>query len=233
MAGRFWPGQNPIGKRFRAGGRWCEIIGVARNSKYRSLAESPEPHVYQPLFQEFHAEVLLHVRARVNPATLRSALEGVVARLNPNLPLVDVRPLSAQIELALSGYRMAAALLAVFGLVALAMASIGTYGVMAHSVTQRTREIGIRTALGADRSQIFKLVVGQGMGLILSGVVIGLVAAAALTRFLSSLLFEISPRDPLTFLAVPAAVSVIALAAAALPARAAARVDPLTALRYE
>ena len=235
MAKRFWPNQDAIGKRFRFFGDefYREVIGVARDTKYNGLTEASIPFIYAPLLQNYADAGTLHVRATGSAAQIAGAVRGVAKDLAANVPLLNVQTLGDRIDQSLDGTRAQTRLLAFFGLLALLLSSIGIYGVMAYSVAQRTREIGIRMALGARSQNVLSLVVRQGMTLVVSGVALGLIAAFAVTRLVGSLLFGVGAADPATF--VIASLSLVGVAALAgyLPARRATKVDPLIALRQD
>jgi predicted permease len=233
MARRYWPGQDPLGKQLRTGPRAYQVAGVAKDIKYHNLGEEPQPYMYFSMQQFYKPEVVLHARVSGDPTTMLSALRQTVASMDPNLPLFDSETMTANMSDSLFPQRIAASLLGLFGLLALVLAAVGLYGVMAHSVTQRTHEIGIRMALGARASDVLRLVVGQGMRLALVGVAAGLAGSFALTRFLSSLLYGVSATDIATFAVTPLLLVGVALVACFVPARRAARVDPMVALRYE
>jgi macrolide transport system ATP-binding/permease protein len=236
FARRYFEGDDPIGKRmsFRgAQGPWSEIIGVARDSKYRTLGEIPRPFAYVPLAQNHETGMALHVRTTGNPIGLAAAVRHEVQSLDQNLPVTELQTLSGVVAGSLFAARMGAALLAVFGSLALLLAAIGLYGVMSYTVSRRTREIGIRMALGAATGNVLRLVLKEGMSLVGSGVAVGLIVAAAVTRLLASFLYGVSPLDAATFVAIPLLLALVAFLASYLPARRAAKVDPMIALRYE
>jgi macrolide transport system ATP-binding/permease protein len=233
---RHFNGQGALGQRlsFRgAEGPWYEIVGVARDSKYRALSEGPTPFVYLPLAQNHETGMTLLVRTAGDPAAVAAAVRSEVQAIDRNVPLTGVRPMTELIGNSLYAARMGATLLGVFALVALTLAAVGVYGVMAFSVARRTREIGIRMALGAGRRDVLRLVLKEGMTLVAVGVGVGLMTAAAVTRLLAGFLYGVSVTDAATFIAVPAALALVALAACYVPARRATKVDPLVALRYE
>jgi predicted permease len=214
-------------------GPYTQIVGVARDGKYRTLGENPRPTVYVPLAQNHETGMTLHVRAIGNPVSIAGSVRHEVQALDPNLAVTTVQPLAEVVGSSLFAARMGAALLVIFGLVALLLASVGLYGVMSYAVARRTREIGIRMALGAERGGVLRLVLKQGMALVAAGIATGLIAAVAVTRVLASFLYGVSTLDAATFVAVPLVLVVVALLASYLPARRAARVDPIVALRYE
>ena len=236
FARNFFHGKEAIGKRFNFDGPtepFWEIISVASDGKYNTLGEKPQPLVYLPLLRNYDSTVTLVARTTVNPQTVIAALRNEIKNLDPNLPLYDVKTLNEHMSIPLFPARMAALVLGSFGLLALILAAVGIYGVMSYAVSQRTHEIGIRMALGASRRDVLKLVVGQGMILTLVGIAIGLVGAFALTRLMASLLFTVSATDPVTFAGISALLAFVALVACYVPARRAAKVDPMVALRYE
>jgi predicted permease len=241
FARRYWPGQEPIGKRIQMGvarsganeSPYLEVVGVVKDGKYVTLGEEATPFFYLNLAQLYQSSPTLIVRTRGNPSDYLAAVRGEVAALDKSLPLYDVKTMRQHLGLALLPARLAGNVLGVFGLVALVMAAAGIYGVMAYSVAQRTREIGVRMALGASAGAVLRLVTKQGMKLTLVGIVIGLAASLALTRLMKSLLFGVSATDPLTFVVVALLLIVVALLACYVPARRAAKVDPMVALRCE
>jgi predicted permease len=236
FARRYWPNADPIGKRISANGSqgpFREVVGVTRTGKYNTLGEDPRPFYYLPLWQEYHGTVTLHVKTSSDPRTLVSSVRDAVRAVDGTVPLFDIKTMEEQMLVALLPARLAGTLLGAFGLLALLLASVGIYGVMAYSVVQRTREIGVRRALGAQTNNLLRLILGEGMRLAAIGFAIGLVAALALTRFVSSLLYGVTPTDPLTFVGALGILMAAALVACYIPALRALRVDPVTALRYE
>jgi putative ABC transport system permease protein len=235
MARRFWPNQSAVGKRFKFFGEefYREVVGVARDTKYNDLTEANTPFIYVPLLQNYADAGTLHVRAAGDAAQITAAVRGVVKELAPNLLLLDVQTLSNRIDQSLNGQRSQTRLLAFFGLLALLLSSIGIYGVMAYSVAQRTREIGIRMALGARSQNVLSLIIKQGMALVVSGVALGLIAAFVVTRLIGSLLFGVTAADPMTFAVTSLLLVGVAALAGYLPARRATKVDPLIALRQD
>ncbi len=234
MAKRFWPDQDPIGKRFKFFGQTNvqQVVGVAADSKYNFIGEDPTPYIYQATTQVYQPQVSLFVKAARPEAALGTA-RGEVQQLDRSLPLQAVYTLDDIFDQALWAPRMAASLLGIFAGLSLVLAVIGIYGVMAYSVSQRTRELGIRMALGASRDDVVRLVVAQGLRLTATGVVVGLLASLALSRLVASLLLNVSPTDLVTFAVVPAVLAAAALGASYLPALRATRIDPLVALLYE
>jgi predicted permease len=231
-------GESPIGKRFGFNDdkpNEVEVVGVVADAKYGNLRDDSPPTLYVSWLQELRSvgAVTFEVRTAGDPAAFVPAIRQAVREVDPNLPLAGI---STQVEVANESVtieRMFARLLSFFGLLALLLAAIGLYGVMAYSVTQRTKEIGIRMALGAQRHNVLKLVLSQGIILTLIGVALGAGGAIGLTRLVKSLLFGVSATDPVTFVAIALLLSVVALLATYIPARRATKVDPLVALRYE
>lgn len=234
LARRYYSG-NAVGKRlqFGTGTHFIEIVGVVRTVKYRSLRENPLPFIYIPSTQEYRAGMTMMVRTAGDPASLAGAVRNEIRGINKDVTMFSVQTMSRHISDQIAGNRMVAVLLSIFGGGALLLASIGIYGVVSYSVAQRTHEIGVRMALGAEQRSILKLIVRQGMVLVLIGAGIGLALALALTRVLNSLLFGVSATDPLSFTMVLLVLIGVALLACYIPARRATKVDPLVALRYE
>ena len=241
MAKQFFPGENPIGKRFssgfsrsgRQGGDWVEIVGVARDSKYAALSEPDRPVVYMPLAQRHETGVVLYVRANGALAPIVSQVRREIQAIEPHLPVPDPLTMGETVATSLYAPRMGAMLLAIFGGLALLLASLGIYGVLSFSIARRTREIGIRVALGADGRRVTALVLREGMSLVGLGLAIGLGAGFYLSESVKAFLFDVSPRDLTTFAIVPCVLVAVALLACYVPARRALRVDPLTALKAE
>ena len=239
FARRFWPEQSlqeVVGKNLSisgARGPFYQVIGVAKTGKYRNLREAPLPFMFVALSQEYRSRVTLLLRTAGDPARLMPALRAELQKLDKTLPLYDVKTLDEHLGRALGQERTNAWLIGSFGVLATLLAAVGIYGVMSYTVTQRTRELGIRLALGASRGDVLRLVVGRGVVLTSIGLAIGLGSALALTRVVSTLLYGVSATDPLTFVAVAIALAGVALGACLIPARRAARVDPVVALRYE
>ena len=236
FARRFLPSQEPIGQRLNFGGsekETQEIIGVVADVKNDDLDEAVDPIAYSPYAQNVWLSMNLVVRATQDPTRLASAVRSEVQALDPNLPVSNIKPVRQMIDERISPKRLMTYILGVFALIALLLASVGIYGVMSYAVTQRTREIGVRMALGAQAVDVLKLVIKNGMTMALVGVAIGLAGAYALTRLLANLLFKVTPTDVVTFAAVSISLIVVALIACYVPARRATKVDPLVALRYE
>ena len=236
FAKRFWPGQSALGKRFSlegSAGPWVEVVGVMRDGKYFSLSEDPTPFVYLSLRPGSGSYLTLVVRTASDPQGTIQALRAEFQQLDANLPVYNIKTMTEHMSLPLFPARVAAILLGSFGVLALALAAIGIFGVMSYAVSQRTREIGIRMALGSSANGIVKLVVGHGLKLIALGMAIGLVCAFAGTRLMSSLLYGVSATDSVTFAVIALLLTGVALLACYLPARRAAKVDPMVALRCE
>jgi len=236
-ARRFFPGESPLGKRYRNGppgeGDEIEVIGVVKDAKYRSLYERPQPMTYYPYSQQGMYLGNFEVRFSGEPGAVAAAVRRAIKEVNGALPIFEVATLSEQVDRSLVQQKLIARLSSLFGLLALLLASVGIYGVISYSVTQRTREIGVRMALGAERSDVLRLVLGQGAKLALAGGLIGLGASWALTRWIKSLLFNVSATDPATFVAIALLLIAVALLACYIPARRATKVDPMIALRCE
>jgi putative ABC transport system permease protein len=238
MAGRFFPNADPIGKHLKPGGResnapWLTVVGVVGNIKAEGFDQPDQPHVYMPVLQNPGYAMAIYVRTDGNPAGLANALRQQVQAVDPNLPLFGEQTMDELVSSSLAQRRFAMQVVGLFGVLALLLAGIGIYGVMAYSVTQRTREIGIRMALGATTGSICRWLLRQGMKLTLIGVGVGLLGALAITRLLRGLLFGVAPTDVLTYAGLTLLLAAVALLACYIPARRATKVDPLVALRYE
>ncbi len=236
FARQFWPGEDAIGKRFSMGDLdepKMQVIGITQDGKYAGLNEDAKPFVYRPMFQTFIGSSNLIVRTQSEPEKLLAAIRSEAQQLDPTLPIASAKTLVEHMSVPLLPARLAASVLGSFGLLALALASIGIYGVMSYGVLKRVREIGIRLALGAQKADVLKMIIGQGMRLVVIGVGIGLVGAFALTQVMKSYLYGVSTTDPLTFVVVVLLLSMVALLACFIPARRATKVDPMVALRYE
>jgi predicted permease len=236
FARRFFPGRDAIGRRFNFSGPdkpYWEVIGVAADGKYNSLGEDPKAAFYRPLLRDYNTNATLVARTVGDPQSVLAALRSELQRLDPTLPLYNVQTLSDHMSVPLFPFRMAAIVMGSFGVLAIVLAAIGIYGVMSYVVVGRTREIGVRIALGAARRDVLLLIVGQGMTLAVMGLGIGLLIAFGVAQLLSKLLFGVSPVDPLTFVGVSLLLALVAALACYVPARRATAVDPLVALRYE
>ena len=234
LARIMWPDENPLGKRLTFKGGPMEVVGVVRDIKGRNLFESPGPMLYLPLWQHYQPNVVLHVRTTAGPAgRLMPMLGAEVAALDKDLPLYAVKTLDEHVTATLTPQRLLAYLVSGFGVLALLLAAIGLYALLAYTVSERTQEIGIRMALGAQKRDVMRLFISWGIQLAISGIVVGLAGAAGLTQLMKSLLFGVSPLDPLTLATMPVLLFAAALLACCIPAYRAARADPKIALRYE
>ena len=245
LAGRLFPGENPIGRRLQftpPGLPWYDVVGIAANVKNAGLTREADPEYYmirkdspdlgQPRSPDLQRHAFFLVRSPLAARGVESMVRGAIASLDPTLP-ATFSTLDARVDQLRERPRFDAVLTALFALLGLLLAAIGLFGLVSYSVARRTHEIGIRMALGAERGDVVRMVVGQGLRLVLIGVAIGIAGALALTRFLSSLLYGVTPTDPLTFIAVSLILIAVALLACYIPARRAAKVDPMVALRYE
>jgi len=231
MVTRYWRGENPIGKRLQVQGRWTRVIGVAKDSKYESVRELPKSFFYVPLRQNFSIGAALLIRTHMNPQSMTAALARELRTMDPQLALYEVISLQEQLDRSTSAQLAAVTLVVTLGGLALALAAVGLYGVMSYAVSQSTRELGLRMALGADASRLIRLVMSRGMALTFGGVLLGGSVALGFTRLLGSLLYKVGPRDPLAFGSAFAVMIATAIAACLLPALRAARTDPIRALR--
>ncbi len=240
LARRYWPDENPIGKRLRFPGPpnepWRTIVGIVGDIKQASLAGEATREYYLPHLQDnwgFTSSMTLVVRTTVEPSGLIGAVHEQVRAVDKDLPIYNVKTMEQMRAQSAAAHRFQALLLGSFAAIALSLAAVGIYGVMAYAVAHRTRELGLRLALGAQAGDVLKLILARGLKLILFGVAIGLLAALALTRWMETLLFGVRPTDPLTFGTIALVLIVVALLACWIPARRATKVDPLIALRYE
>ena len=236
FARRFWPGESAVGKRFRysrADAPLVEVAGVVKDGKYFSLGEDPKPFFFLPLLQSYEEPTTLIARTTNNPSAVLATIRSEILKLDPTMPFVDVKTLTEHMSLSLFPLRIGASVVGSFGLLALLLAAIGIYGVMAFAVSQRTREIGIRMALGAQGADVVRLIIRQGLTLMLLGLGLGLAGALMLTRLMSSVLYGVSAIDAATFVSVTALLALVVLLACYLPARRATKVDPMIALRCD
>ncbi len=240
MAGQLWPGEDPVGKRIRTGGMdarpdapWMTIVGVVGRIKQDALDADSRMAVYFPHLQVPVRAMNVVVRTGGDPAGLAAAVRKEIRDLDPDLPIYNVRTMDDRVAESLARRRFAMLLLTLFAALALGLASVGVYGVIAYLVNQGARELGIRLALGATPRAVLLLIVRQGMAVALAGVTIGLAAAFVLTRFMESLLFGVRATDPLTFGSIAVLLTLVALAASSIPALKAARIDPMVSLRAE
>jgi len=234
-ARRFWPGEDPIGREIGLGqngfSEHVEVVGIAGDVRYGEMAAPAKPEAYLSYLQGPRNSMILSLRTAGNPAALSRAVEGEVHALDKDLPVFDVKTMNERIRDATAQARFSALLLTIFAAIALALAAVGIYGVMSYLVTQRTHEIGIRIALGARSADVLSLVVRRSAALALAGIATGVAGALASTRVLTTLLYEVKPGDPATYLTIAAVLAVVALLASVIPARRASAVDPSSALR--
>ena len=235
LAAKFWPGENPLGRKvfFDEDGDGYEVVGVARNGKYRTLGEAPRPYVYKSLLQNYEGSQMLLTRTEGDMRPLLTAIRQEARAIDPKVPVIGLRTAEEAIGVVLLLPQFSAAVFGALGLLGLALASVGIYGVISYSVSQRTHEIGIRMALGAQHDDVLLMVLKHAMLLTGVGIALGLLAAFGLTRFLSGVLYGVQSTDLLTFAGVSALLAAVALLACFVPARRATRVDPMVALRYE
>ena len=230
---RYWPGQDAIGKRVQIAGQWRTVAGVAANGKYRRLTYDAAPLVLVPLMQRYEDLVTLHVRVNGDPMAFSSAIDQAVHDLSPDLPLFNVTTLKNNMRIGNVFERIVVVFAGSFGLLALVLAAVGIYGVVSYSTRQRTHEIGIRMALGAARGDVFRQILRQGLRLTLIGLTVGIAVSLAFTRLLRGLLFGVGTADWITFASVSILLCVVALVACYVPARRAASIEPMQALRAE
>jgi predicted permease len=231
MAAQFWRDRNPIGERVQVKDRWMQVVGVAKDSKYRTVRETAKPFFYVPLRQNFSVSASLFIQTQLSPETVAVTLARDVHALDPSLAPYELITLQEQLDRSTSPQLVAVTLVSVLGALALLLAVIGLYGVMSYAVSQSSRELGLRIALGADSSNLIQLVLSRGLALTAGGALLGAAVALALTRSLENLLYHVSPRDPLIFGAAFAVMTIAALAACFLPAWRATRTDPAETLR--
>jgi len=238
MANRLWPGRDPVGKRFRmqrAGDVWWEVAGVVSDGKYFALFEPPLPYFYVPSAQMFRSRTVLQVRSPLAPETLIKSVEGEIRALDPSMPVTEARMMDEALEGATGywGFRLAAYVSGVMGLVGLALAAVGVYGVVSYAARQRTREIGIRMAVGAEARDVFRMVLGRGVALVSGGVLAGVAFAWVLARMMNRWLSAAVEPDPVVFIGISVLLAALAMWACFVPARRATRLDPMQALRHE
>ena len=236
LALRLWPTQDPLRRRIRlTNGDALQVIGVVKTGKYAFLTEQPRPYLYLPLRQNYTSPTIFHIRTAETPASLVPALRRAIRALDPDLPVYNVKTMQEHLQhgYVFSTIILGGALSGLVGTLGLALASIGLYGVVANAVSQRTHEIGIRTALGASGSNILRLVMKQGMILVLAGAAAGFLSGLATAQLLKRVLFSVDPTDWKVFVFVIVALAIVAIAACLMPARRAVKVDPIVALRWE
>jgi len=232
-ARRYWPDENPVGQRITFENRTRTVIGVVGDVKQSGLDIETRPEMFSPYYQVTMPFGTVLVRTRTDPAAMISAVRGAMQEIDRDLPLYGIKTVSDVISESVAPRRLNMLLLGIFAGLALVLAAVGLYGVISYSVSQRTREIGIRMALGASHNSVLRLVVGQGLVLSVAGVAIGVTASFFLTKFMATLLFGVSPTDPMTFVAISALLIGVSIVASVIPARRAMKVDPMVALRYE
>jgi len=231
MAQRYWNGRNPFGERLQLKGRWMQVVGVAKDSKYSSVREKPTPFFFVPLRQNSLRGSVLNIRTPLAPQTMAMAIAREVHALDSNLAPYEVITMQEQLDRSTSAQMVAVTLVGILGALALVLAAIGLYGVMSYAVSQSTRELGLRMALGADAISLLRLVFSRGLALTAGGVALGAAVALGMTRLLGNLLYKVSPRDPLAFGSALAVMIIASLAACFFPAWRATRIDPARALR--
>jgi predicted permease len=238
LARQFWPGEDPIGKRLHRGGvqstaPWMTIVGVVGHVRYRTLEAQSRTELYWPELQAPRSFMSFVIRTRLDAASLRAAVEKKARTIDPDQPIYGVRTMDELMANSIARRKLATVLLLVFAAIAVTLAMVGVYGLTAYSIAERTQELGIRMALGANPGRIVLSIVGQSVGLAIAGVAAGLAGAAALARLVASQLYDTRPGDPLTYAAVSMVLLAVAAVAAFAPARRAARIDPAITLRAE
>jgi putative ABC transport system permease protein len=231
MGQRYWQGRCPLGQRLQLKGRWMQVVGIAKDSKYSSVRENPTPFLFVPLRQNSLRGSVLNIRTPLAPQTTALAITREVHALDSNLAPYEVITMQEQLDRSTSAQMVGVTLVGILGALALVLAAIGLYAVMSYAVSQSTRELGLRMALGAASSNLLQLVLSRGLGLTGAGVVLGAATALLLTRLLGNLLYKVSPRDPVAFGCALAVMVLVSVAACLIPAWRAARTDPMRALR--
>jgi predicted permease len=232
MVGQYWHGQDPVGKRIQVKDQWLQVVGVAKTSKYQTFQEAPKAFFYVPLRQNMAIRAFLNIRTSRDPAAMATAVPREIRALDANLAPSEIVTMREHInQTALATQQIAVALLSIFGGLALLLAGIGLYGVMSYSVSQRTRELGLRMALGAGAAHVLRRVISHGFALTAGGILVGLAASLGLTRLIGNLLYQVDPRDPLAFGLALAVMLITSMTACFLPAWRATRIDPVQALR--
>jgi predicted permease len=234
-ARKLWPGEEAIGHRLKLGEKapWMEVVGIVGDVKQEGLDKEAGPHIYASHLQIPWPTVRVALRSHLEPSAIAAAVRREVTTIDSVQPVSDVRTMDEIISRSAAPRRVAVTLFTSFAVVAMLLAAIGIYSVLAYTVTGRSQEIGVRMALGAQRSNVLKLIVGQGMRLVLTGIGIGFIGALALTRLMKDLLYGVTATDPLTFVVIVLLLGIVALLACLIPARRATIVDPLTAIRHE
>ncbi len=236
FARTWWPNDNPLGKRIKLGRAptsWTTIVGVVPDARTESLESASIPLIYLSAWQRTDKELAIFLRGQLDPAAIPGQAREVVQSIDPELPVFGAKTLPEVVAGSLAQRRFSMQMVLLFALTALLLAGIGIYGTISFIVTERTRDIGVRIALGAQRSSILQMVLRQGLELAIAGAIFGLVGALVVSHLMAGLLYGVSPNDPLTFIGVTLVLTAVALAACYIPARRATRVDPIVALRYE
>jgi ABC-type antimicrobial peptide transport system permease subunit len=233
LARHYFPNGDPVGRRVKIYEQWRVIAGVVADSKFLTIAEKPEPVIYLPINQSNADSTTFVIRTTTDPGLYARSVETAIHSVDPLMPVYAIRPMETAISASYFGQSIGGAFLGFFGGVALALAAIGLYGVLAYTVTQRSREVGIRMALGASRGDILNLILGKGMRLAGMGLGIGIVIAVAVTRLMRALLIDVSPTDLATIAGVCGLLIAIAMLASLIPAQRASRIDPILAIRHE
>ena len=236
MAETYWRGEDPLGRRFRvnpASKTWATIVGVIADARTESLAEAGVPQIYLSLYQQTPKELAIFLRGQLDASAIPGEVRAMVQSVNPELPVYGAQTLDDAVAASLEQRRFSMEIVAAFAVTALLLAALGIYGVISYIVSERTRDIGIRLALGAQRGKIMAMVLRQGLGLAMAGAALGLVGSMIVSHLMAGLLYGVSPTDLLTFAGVTLVLTAVALAACYIPARRAMRVDPLVALHYE
>ena len=236
MARTYWPNGDPLGKRLKvmpSSTSWVTVIGVIANARTESLADANVPQIYLSMYQTKPRELAIFLRGQLDPGSIPAEVREQVQSVNPELPVYGAQTLADALTASLAERRFLMEMVASFAATALLLAALGIYGVISYIVSERTRDIGIRLALGAQRENILEMVLRQGLGLAISGAAVGLVGALIGSHLMAGLLYGVRPTDPLTFVGVTLLLTVVALAACYIPARRAMRINPLIALRYE
>ena len=236
MARTYWPNGDPLGKRLKvrpSSTSWVTVIGVIANARTESLADANVPQIYLSMYQTKPRELAIFLRGQLDPGSIPAEVREQVQSVNPELPVYRAQTLADALTASLAERRFLMEMVASFAVTALLLAALGIYGVISYIVSERTRDIGIRLALGAQRENILEMVLRQGLGLAISGAAVGLVGALIGSHLMAGLLYGVRPTDPLTFVGVTLLLTVVALAACYIPARRAMRINPLVALRYE
>lgn len=233
FARRYWPEKDAVGQRVQFGQTWYTVVGVVRDTKYHNLNERPIPYMFLPVLQSYRSDTNIQVRSTLSPPALEALIREEIRKLDPTLPIYNVRTMEEQISSASMPQRLGGVFLSIFGMLALALAAVGIGSMLAYTVSQRTREIGVRMALGAGSGNITAMILRQGLTMTGIGIGIGLAVSFGITRFMSSLLYEVSAVDPVIFGGIALLLAVVAFLACYIPAYRATRVDPMTALRCE